>query len=94
MIAAQFTGSAYTTYSSAAEQFRLPYWDWSDRSTGSCLPAVTMQPTISVIKPGTAGVATGYTIPNPLFQYNFQSPATLLSYFSGPNASSPVDRVI
>jgi len=88
MIAAQFTGSAYATYSAAAEQVRLPYWDWSEKS-GACLPAIIMEPTVSVIRPGVAGVATGSTIQNPLFQYNFQSPATLAQYFEGPNASSP-----
>jgi len=88
MIAAQFSGSALETHSAAAEQVRLPYWDWSEKS-GACLPDITMEPTISVVRPGTAGAATGSTIQNPLFQYNFQSQETLRRYFEGPNASSP-----
>lgn len=89
MIASQFTGSAYTSYSAAADQLRLPYWDWAESLAGTCLPPITMQATIGVTKPGTGGVATSVTIPNPLFQYNFQSQATLQLYFAG-YVSSPL----
>ena len=81
MIGAQFTGQAYATYSAAAEEVRLPYWDWAHRTYGTCLPAVLMQPTISVTRPGTNGVAQTVTIANPLFQYTFTNSSYLSSYF-------------
>lgn len=40
-----------------------------------------MTPMISVIKPGSGGVPIGMSIPNPLYQYNFQSLATISTYF-------------
>lgn len=86
-IAARFTGSRAAAYRTAADQLRLPYWDWSDPTTRSDIPAPVMQPTISVTTPGTNGTPVTSTIQNPLFQYNFQSAATLRQYFSGNYAN-------
>ncbi|KAF8418718.1 hypothetical protein EV426DRAFT_678991 [Tirmania nivea] len=86
-IAAKFTGSSAAAYRTAADQLRLPYWDWSDPVTRSDIPAIMMQATISVTKPSSNGTPVSSTIPNPLFQYNFQSAATLKQYFSGNYAN-------
>ncbi|KAF8471757.1 hypothetical protein BDZ91DRAFT_760403 [Kalaharituber pfeilii] len=73
-IAEQFTGPSHDTYAAAAEQLRLPYWDWSDPVTQSDLPHVT--------KPGTGGVPVQTTINNPLFQYNFKNSADVAASFT------------
>ena len=68
-IAEQFQGDDAARYQAAAEEVRLPYWDWSSRSTQSRIPASVKQSSISVNTPN--GEAN---IPNPLFSYRFLSP--------------------
>lgn len=82
-VAARFTGSRAAAYRTAAYQLRLPYYDWSDPTTQSSIPAVFTQATISITRPGTNGVPVSSTVPNPLFSYRFQSVDTLQRYFSG-----------
>jgi len=86
-IAARFTGSRAAAYRTAADQLRLPYWDWSDPTTRSDIPDPVMQDRISVTKPSSNGTPVSSTIQNPLFQYNFKSAATLRQYFSGNYAN-------
>ncbi|KAK8088659.1 Di-copper centre-containing [Apiospora hydei] len=63
-IAAQYTGSNATTYQAAAEQWRMPYWDWA---ADAQLPPSASTTTITVNGP------TGQvTINNPLYSYKWQ----------------------
>lgn len=78
-IANTFPTATRATYVAAAQQLRLPYWDWADPAGRSYFPPVTMQQTISVTRP--SGPAT---IANPLYRYKFQNVASLPSQnFSG-----------
>lgn len=68
-IAQQFQGADAARYRAAADEVRIPYWDWSSTSTQSRIPAAVKQDSISVNAP------TGQTtIANPLFSYEFISP--------------------
>ncbi|KAK8055867.1 Di-copper centre-containing [Apiospora rasikravindrae] len=63
-IAAQYTGNNAATYQTAAEQWRMPYWDWA---ADPHLPASASTATITVNGP------TGQTtINNPLYSYKWQ----------------------
>lgn len=68
-IAQQFQGGDASRYQAAAEEVRLPYWDWASAQTQSRIPGVVKQPSISVTSPN--GQAT---ISNPLFSYRFSNP--------------------
>ncbi|KAI9805502.1 MAG: hypothetical protein M1825_000753 [Sarcosagium campestre] len=71
-IAASFRDAASKTkYGAAAASFRLPYWDWSSQEH---IPAVLQQQRLSVIKPDANGVGRSTNIPNPLYNYRFQTP--------------------
>lgn len=87
VIAAKFNGTKAAAYQTAADQLRLPYWDWSDPVTKSDIPAIMTQATVSVTKPGTNGVPVTSTIKNPLFQYTFKNQATLKQWFGSPWAN-------
>ncbi|KAK8082497.1 hypothetical protein PG996_001278 [Apiospora saccharicola] len=63
-IAAQYTGSNAATYKSAAEQWRMPYWDWA---ADPHLPASASTTTITVNGPNGQT-----TINNPLYSYKWQ----------------------
>ncbi|KAH6678140.1 hypothetical protein B0J14DRAFT_582032 [Halenospora varia] len=63
-IAKQYPPELRSTYQAAADNFRIPYWDWA--SDYRVPPAIT-QPQIQVITP--TGIQT---ITNPLYQYKFQ----------------------
>lgn len=65
-IAKRFTGPDASKYQAAAEEVRLPYWDWASDDTDSRLPKAVAEPSIAVVKPGSAGPTT---IPNPLYSY-------------------------
>lgn len=68
-IAEQFQGDDAERYQAAAEEVRIPYWDWSSTGTQSRFPAAVKQESISVNTPtGQAEIA------NPLFSYKFLSP--------------------
>ncbi|KAF7505863.1 hypothetical protein GJ744_012485 [Endocarpon pusillum] len=75
-IAEEFQGSDAGRWQAAAEEVRIPYWDWSSTTTQSRIPAVVKQASISVTAP--SGQAT---IANPLFSYKFQSPQLAESGF-------------
>ncbi|KAK0115324.1 hypothetical protein ONS96_013783 [Cadophora gregata f. sp. sojae] len=53
------------TYQTAANNFRIPYWDWAAIPT---MPAVVNQPTITI----TTGSGV-QSVRNPLYRYNFQN---------------------
>ena len=63
-IAGEFTGTERERYLAAADDLRLPYWDWASEEE---IPSVVLAQTINVIKPnGPTDIA------NPLFSYAFQ----------------------
>ena len=63
-IADEFTGSDRDRYMAAADDVRLPYWDWASERE---IPSVVRAQSIDVIKP------SGPTsIENPLYSYTFQ----------------------
>lgn len=53
-------------YVSAAEDFRIPYWDWALGESGTDVPDFFVSPTIQVT--GTDGLERA--IPNPLHHYD------------------------
>ena len=62
------TGPDRDRYSSAASDFRIPYWDWAATPPDgqSVFPDAVSAPTVTVNAPnGTA------TIDNPLYSYKF-----------------------
>ncbi|KAH8662913.1 hypothetical protein BGZ60DRAFT_412262 [Tricladium varicosporioides] len=63
-IAQQYPPELRQRYQAAADNFRIPYWDWA--SDSQVPPAIT-QPQIQVTTP--TGIQT---ITNPLYQYKFQ----------------------
>jgi tyrosinase len=85
-IAQQFQGDDAARYQAAAEEVRIPYWDWSSRTTQSRIPAAVKQASISVNAPG--GPAT---IANPLFSYRFLNPQASASGLGSQTARSAND---
>lgn len=77
-IAGEFSGSDAEKYQAAADDVRLPYWDWAS-DDGANIPAVLTQSSITVTKP--SGQAE---IDNPLYAYRFQNQ---------PDASVGLDSV-
>ena len=69
-IANQFSDYQRPRYLRAAEDVRLPYWDWASEET---IPSVVSSPTIEVVKPRVNGTGGRTTIDNPLFSYEFQN---------------------
>lgn len=66
-IAAQYGNS--TTYKNAADNFRLPYWDWA---TAASMPEIANVKNLTITTP--SGVET---VPNPLYAFaipNLQTP--------------------
>ncbi|PQE12584.1 hypothetical protein CJF30_00002479 [Rutstroemia sp. NJR-2017a BBW] len=63
-IAKTYPFTMYPTYQAAADQLRIPYWDWADDAE---MPSVVSAQTVKITTP--SGVKT---IKNPLYQYNFQ----------------------
>jgi tyrosinase len=85
-IAQQFQGVDAARYQAAAEEVRLPYWDWSSTTTQSRIPAAVKQESISVNSP------TGQsTIANPLFSYKFLSPQPAASGLGSQTVRSASD---
>ena len=68
-IASTFTGTKKTTYTNAANQLRLHYWDWAAKpGSGSTLPTALTAQTVTVDSPSGSK-----SVPNPLYQHTFQS---------------------
>ncbi|PVH87280.1 Di-copper centre-containing protein [Cadophora sp. DSE1049] len=61
------------TYQTAANNFRIPYWDWAAIPT---MPAVVNQPTVTI----TTGSGV-QSVRNPLYRYNFQNFPLSPTYF-------------
>ena len=60
-----YLGAAFNTYKAAAENFRIPYWDWASVPR---MPDVVNAPTVTINAP--SGVQN---VSNPLLQYQFQN---------------------
>ena len=72
LIASQFRDSNRARYQAAADQLRLPYYDWSDPAYGGRIPSFVTSSGISVTRPSSTGTSQGATIANPFYQYNFR----------------------
>jgi hypothetical protein len=55
-------------YSSAADSFRIPYWDWAQGKAGGGVPAFFTDPSIVVSTPD----GTEREMSNPLYAYRFR----------------------
>ena len=69
-------------YLAAADDFRLPYWDWAQPGK-SVFPEEALSTKIKVVRPGSDGKEQDMA--NPLYSYEFQNPGQpgtvgLLSY--------------
>jgi tyrosinase len=73
-VAATFTGTKKTTYTTAANNLRLPYWDWAAKpASGSTLPATITAATVTVDTPSGSK-----SIRNPLSRYVFSDTSGLV----------------
>lgn len=63
-VASRYQGSQAATYQAAAENWRMPYWDWASDYN---LPPSAMMATITV-----NGPSGQTTIKNPLYNYKWQ----------------------
>ena len=89
-IARRFTGADRDKYQKAADDVRLPYWDWASEKTQSRIPASMKQSSISVIKPGTGST----TIPNPLYSYRFLNAQDSSSGLGASTVRGPNDDAL
>ncbi|KAJ2906455.1 Di-copper centre-containing protein [Zalerion maritima] len=64
-IAEEYNGTNSEEYQKAADEWRLPYWDWAQDSK---VPSSSTTKTITV-----NGPEGSTTIPNPLYEYKFQN---------------------
>ncbi|TVY48584.1 Polyphenol oxidase [Lachnellula occidentalis] len=81
-IAKQYTGPSSSDYQTAADNLRLPYWDWASIST---MPDVVSQPTVTITTPDG-----DQDVDNPLFTYKFQQfPMNTTLFPGGGLANSP-----
>lgn len=79
-IADQYRPSQSTTYKAAAQNLRLPYWDWGLQAR---------LPTAATVKNVTVNGPEGnLTLRNPLYSYRFQRPS-VLSQFGGELSEYP-----
>ncbi|KAF7938112.1 hypothetical protein BELL_0027g00260 [Botrytis elliptica] len=65
-IAKSYISTLYPAYQAAADNLRIPFWDWG---ASPSMPSITNVATISIVLPSGA---TAY-VNNPLFRYNFQN---------------------
>ncbi|APA06690.1 hypothetical protein sscle_02g014600 [Sclerotinia sclerotiorum 1980 UF-70] len=65
-IAKTYISTLYPSYQAAADNLRIPYWDWGSTPN---MPSVVNVATVSIVTPSGA---TTY-VNNPLFRYNFQN---------------------
>ncbi|ESZ97460.1 hypothetical protein SBOR_2149 [Sclerotinia borealis F-4128] len=65
-IAKTYISTLYPAYQAAADNLRIPYWDWGATPN---MPSIVNVETIPIVLPSGA---TAY-VNNPLFRYNFQN---------------------
>ncbi|TVY55332.1 Polyphenol oxidase 1 [Lachnellula cervina] len=81
-IAKQYTGPSSSDYQTAADNLRLPYWDWASIAE---MPDVVNQPTVTITTPDG-----DQDVDNPLFTYKFhQFPHDPTLFPGGGLANSP-----
>jgi tyrosinase len=72
----EFQGSDQQRYLSAAQNLRIPYWDWAaPQNGGNTVPDVLVQPQITVNTPSGQ-----QTIDNPVYSYKFTQSTQNLVY--------------
>lgn len=69
----KYLGSASHTYKVAADNFRIPYWDWASTPQ---MPDVVNAPKLKITTPSGA-----QSVDNPLLQYKFQNFPLDVKYF-------------
>ncbi|KAF2187121.1 Di-copper centre-containing protein [Zopfia rhizophila CBS 207.26] len=84
-VAWQFPSHLVSRYTSAAEDFRVPYWDWALGEAGGPFPDFFTSPIIQVI--GTSGKEE--TVSNPLHHFEFHPnvPGDFEGRYSGYNTT-------
>ncbi|KAM0186666.1 hypothetical protein ACHAPC_004450 [Botrytis cinerea] len=65
-IAKTYISTLYPAYQAAADNLRIPFWDWG---VSPSMPSIINVPTVSIVLP--SGTTT--YVNNPLFRYNFQN---------------------
>jgi tyrosinase len=81
-IAKNYTGLSSSVYQTAADNLRLPFWDWASIPQ---MPDVVSQPTVTITTPDG-----DQQVDNPLFTYKFhQFPLNTTLFPGGGLATSP-----
>ncbi|KAA8576834.1 hypothetical protein EYC84_006881 [Monilinia fructicola] len=73
-IAKTYISPLYPTYQAAADNLRIPFWDWGVTPS---MPKIVNVATISIVLPSGATAEVN----NPLFRYNFQNKPLNQQYF-------------
>ncbi|RAL63485.1 hypothetical protein DID88_003905 [Monilinia fructigena] len=73
-IAKTYISSLYPAYQAAADNLRIPFWDWGVTPS---MPSIVNVATVSIVLP--SGATT--EVNNPLFRYNFQNKPLNQQYF-------------
>lgn len=81
LIASTYPSDKRSTYVAAAQNLRIPYWDWA---VNPSLPSAATSSQITINSPSGSK-----TIRNPLYSYKFQKYPFTYSGFSGSIASYP-----
>ncbi len=63
-----------TKWQAAADQLRIPFWDWASNAT---MPDIVSQPMVQI----TNSLGKVETVSNPLYQYTFQNMPMDPNYF-------------
>ena len=58
--------SEQATWMAAAQNWRMPYWDWAASYNEAGLPALLTSETITIVKPGN----TSDSVPNPMVRFS------------------------
>ncbi|QSZ35560.1 hypothetical protein DSL72_008430 [Monilinia vaccinii-corymbosi] len=73
-IAKTYISSLNPTYQAAADNLRMPFWDWG---VSPSMPSIVNVATVSIVLPSGATAQVN----NPLFRYNFQNKPLNQQYF-------------
>lgn len=71
VIANRFDNSSRTQWLTAANNVRLPYWDWASKGVEARIPSILIDESVPVTRPGPDGAPQSTSIPNPLRSYRF-----------------------
>lgn len=90
--ASKFKGSEAARWKAAAQQLRLPYWDWAASDLQSRQPPQLTASTVSIRRAGAGGVPESVTVHNPLREYQFRDNTLRRRYFRQQFANSAFTR--